>query len=263
MNALKVAQPRDLREALGLAFVHRARVRWQAGPGGFLGLEYAGEPDAEAAMLLDIRRIPEFHEIRADGAGVTIGAFAAADAAAREPRVARSLGAGPFAPETVRFRLAALGANLVIAGPGATRRAPLAGALAPAALPPQEIPLAVELGAAMPGVAFGDRRLRRRDGAASFDLRVFTALALAGFHRIRSATVAYSIDGAATVPIVPVGLLLDGAMIARATFHEAARRAADAFNGDDERTNVLRRSIIPLVLSALNDAYGHARRAHT
>ena len=37
--------------------------------------------------------------------------------------------------------------------------------------------------------------------------------------------------------------------------------AADAFRGDDEKTSVLRRTIIPLVLSALKDAYDASRPA--
>jgi hypothetical protein len=48
-------------------------------------------------------------------------------------------------------------------------------------------------------------------------------------------------------------------MIAKGTFASAARHAADAFRGDDEKTNVLRRTIIPLVLSALKEAYDASR----
>jgi hypothetical protein len=48
-------------------------------------------------------------------------------------------------------------------------------------------------------------------------------------------------------------------MIAKGTFAGAARHAADAFRGDDEKTNVLRRTIIPLVLSALKEAYDSSR----
>ena len=80
------------------------------------------------------------------------------------------------------------------------------------------------------------------------------ALSLAGFHRIGTAHVAYTLDGAAFA-LPNVTAMLAGAMVARGTFAAAARCAADAFAGDDERTNVLRRTIVPLVLSALKDAY--------
>jgi hypothetical protein len=51
--------------------------------------------------------------------------------------------------------------------------------------------------------------------------------------------------------------------IAKTTFADAARAAADTFRGDDERTNVLRRTIMPLLLSALGDAYASARAARS
>jgi CO/xanthine dehydrogenase FAD-binding subunit len=141
---------------------------------------------------------------------------------------------------------------------GATRTARL-DTLATRALAPNEIPLAVRLKADLPKVAFADRRLVRRDGVATFELRVFVALMLSGVHRIGIATVAYTLDGAAPVPLTNVAEPLTGAMIAKGTFSAAAHHAADAFRGDDEKTNVLRRTIIPLVLSALKEAYDSSR----
>jgi CO/xanthine dehydrogenase FAD-binding subunit len=119
----------------------------------------------------------------------------------------------------------------------------------------------VTLNAELPKVAFADRRIRRRDGVATFELRVFVALMLSGVHRIGTATVAYMLDGATPVPLSAVADPLAGAMIAKGTFASAARHAADAFRGDDEKTNVLRRTIIPLVLSALKEAYDASRPA--
>jgi hypothetical protein len=77
-----------LREALGLAFVHRGKIRWRAGHSGFLGERVAAE--------------------------------------------------------------------VIVAGPGATRTARLD--VLSAALPEYKI---------VPAVAFGDRRIRRRAGATS------------------------------------------------------------------------------------------------
>ena len=88
---------------------------------------------------------------------------------------------------------------------------------------------------------------------------MFVALVLSGVHRIGTATVAYMLDGAAPVALGGVAEPLAGAMIAKGTFAGAARHAADAFRGDDEKTNVLRRTIIPLVLSALKEAYDSSR----
>jgi CO/xanthine dehydrogenase FAD-binding subunit len=255
MDATKVARPRHLREALGLAFVHRGRIRWRAGKSGFLGLEYPGEGDG---VIVDVGDVPDFREIHSDRHGLKIGAFADIECVAREPLIRSALGDSPFGPDAARFRLGALGAQLIIAGTGATRTTRL-DALATRDLPSNEIPLAVTLANDLPKVAFADRRIRRRDGVATFELRVFVALVLAGVHRIGTATVAYTLDDAQPVALAGVAEPLAGAMIAKGTFAGAARRAADAFRGDDEKTNVLRRTIIPLVLSALKEAYDSSR----
>jgi len=222
-----------------------------------LSLSYDGSDDG--AMIVDVCNVPDFHTVRADRSGTAIGAFTSADTIAREPALAAALGTKPLGPHEVRFRLSALGARLVIAGPGATRTADLATIGAP--LPAHEIPVAVTLGNAVPTVWFGDRRITRQDGAASFDLRVHVALTLSGAHRIARATVAYGIDGGPPVLLPAVADALNGTMIAKTTFAHAARQAADAFRGDDERTNVLRRTIIPLLLSALKESYATSRAA--
>jgi CO/xanthine dehydrogenase FAD-binding subunit len=262
VNAPNVARPRDLREALGVAFVHRDRTRWRAGKSRFLGVDYTRD-DPAGGVLVDVADIIDFRDIRADRHGLRIGAFADPEAIGREPLVRQILGGELFAPEVARFRLAALGAQLEILGIGTTRKARLEDALGPNAVRPlaeSEIPLAVELrSAGAPTVTFGDRRIRRDDGAATFDLRVFVALDLVGVHRIGSATVAYCLDGEAPVQLQAVEAALRGAMIAKGTFSNAARHAADAFRSDDVKANTLRRTIIPLVLSALKDAYTASR----
>jgi CO/xanthine dehydrogenase FAD-binding subunit len=259
VEAPKVARPRHLREALGLAFVHRGRIRWRGGRSNFLGMEYHG--DDGDGMIVDIADVADFREIRSDRHGLTIGAFADLERVAAEPLIRTALGDAPFGPEIARFRLSALNAQVIIAGMGATRTAKLAS-LATEPLPANEIPLAVTLASTLPSVSFGDRRIRRRDGAATFELRVFVALALSGFHRIETATVAYALDGAAPLPLSGVTAHLSGAMIAKGMFADAARLAADAFHGDDEKTSVLRRTVIPLTLSALKEAYDASRAAH-
>jgi CO/xanthine dehydrogenase FAD-binding subunit len=255
MEVPKVARPRHLREALGLAFVHRGRIQWRAGTSGFLGLEYPGVGEG---VIVDVADVPDFREIHSDRHGVKIGAFADLEAVAREPLIRSALGDAPFGPDAARFRLAALDAQLIVAGMGSTRTTGL-GALAARPLPPNEIPLAVTLKADLPKVAFADRRIRRKDGVATFELRVFVALALAGVHRIGTATIVYTLDGGTSTPLTSVSEALTGAMIAKGTFATAARHAADAFRGDDEKTSVLRRTIIPLTLSALKDAYDASR----
>jgi len=257
MEAPKVARPRHLREALGIAFVNRGRIQWRAGKSGFLGLEYPGVGDG---VIVDVGDVPDFREIQSDRHGLKIGAFADLECVAREPLIRTALGDTPFGPEAARFRLAALGAQLIVAGTGSTRTTRL-DSLAARTLPHNEIPLAVTLKADLPKVAFADRRIRRKDGVATFELRVFVALALAGVHRIGTATIVYTLDGGPAVPLTSVADPLAGAMIAKGTFADAARHAADAFRGDDEKTSVLRRTIIPLTLSALKDAYDSSRAA--
>jgi CO/xanthine dehydrogenase FAD-binding subunit len=255
----RIARPRDLREALGVAFVHRGRTRWRAGTSHLLGLEYPGvETDG---FVVDVGDIVDFREVRADRNSVRIGAFADPEAL-REPAIGRALGRTAFAADVARFRLAALGARLIVAGIGATRTAAFADVLGSDAtrpLAPSEIPLAVELRADSPRVYFGDRRIRRRDGKASFELRVYAALQLAGHHRIGSANVVYAVDDAEPLPMPAVAATLRGAIIGKTTFADASRHAADFFRGDDVRANTLRRTIIPLVLSALKEAHADAR----
>ncbi len=123
--------------------------------------------------------------------------------------------------------------------------------------------MAVELPTSAGGVTFSDRRLHRRDGEATFDLRVYVALSLAGHHKIASATAAYSVDENELESLPAVEATLRGANIAKTTFAVAAGHAADVFHGDEVRTNTLRRTIIPLVLSTLKEAYGDARAART
>ena len=221
MEATKVARPRHLREALGLAFVHRGRIRWRAGKSGFLGLEYPGDGDG---VIVDVGDVPDFREIQSDRHGLTIGAFAAMENVAREPLIRSAFGEAPFGPEAARFRLGALDANVIIAGMGATRTTRL-DLLAARALPENEIPLAVTLAANLPKVAFADRRISRRDGVATFELRVFLALILSGVHRIGTADVAYTLDGAPPVALPGVIESLNNTMIAKGTFAGAARRA--------------------------------------
>ncbi len=258
MPVVKVEQPNDLRAALGIAFVHRTAVRWRAGTSALLDRSYDGGADATA--IIDVRNVREFHTVRADRTLTSIGAFTAPETIAREASLTTALGTKPLGPHEARFRLAALDAQVVIAGPGATRNAGFSAVVA-AALPAHEIPLAVTLRHDAPPVWFGDRRISRRDGTASFDLRVHVGLALVGAHRIVRATVAHSLDGGPPQPLPDVAAELDGNMIAKTTFAAAARRGADAFRGDDVRTNSLRRTIIPLLLSALNDAYAASRAA--
>jgi hypothetical protein len=143
MEATKVARPRHLREALGLAFVHRGRIRWRAGKSGFLGLEYPGDGDG---VIVDVGDVPEFREIQSDRHGLKIGAFAEIERVASEPLIRSALGDAPFGPDAARFRLGALGARLIIAGMGATRTARL-DMLSTRDLPDNEIPLAVTLAA--------------------------------------------------------------------------------------------------------------------
>jgi CO/xanthine dehydrogenase FAD-binding subunit len=257
VEAPKIARPRHLREALGIAFVYRGKIRWRAGRSAFLGIDVDAD-GAGAGVIVDVADVADFHDIRSDASGLTIGAFAEIERVAREPLIRRAFGDAPFGPEIARFRLAALDAQIVIAGTGNTRTARFA-TFAAHALPANEIPLAVTLPAALPNVAFGERRIRRRDGAATFELRVFVALTLAGVHRITTANVAYALDGGPPVALAGVNAGLTGTIIAKGTFADAARYAADAFHGDDEKTSVIRRTIIPLTLSALKDAYDLSR----
>lgn len=248
-----------------MAFVHRNRTRWRAGTSRLLGLEYPGVPESEG-FTVDVADIEDFREIRAERDMLRIGAFADPDRVLCEPVFGRSIGRTSIAADVARFRFTALGARLIVAGIGATRIAALSevlGADASRPLGPSEIPLAVELPTNSTGISFSDRRLQRKDGPATFDLRVYVALSLAGHHKIDAATVAYSVDAMELATLPMVEATLRGANIAKTTFAVAARHAADVFHGDEVRANTLRRTIIPLVLSTLKEAYADARAART
>src|SRR3984957_18670096 len=105
MEATNVARPRHLREALGLAFVHRGRIRWRAGKSGFLGIEYPGEGEG---FIVDVADVPDFREIQSDRHGLQIGAFADIERVAQEPLIRSALGDTPFGPDAPRFRLGAI-----------------------------------------------------------------------------------------------------------------------------------------------------------
>lgn len=260
MEIPRVVRPKNLREALSVAFVHRNRTRWRAGTSALLGLDYSAEANGDT-FVVDVAEIPEFREIAIERETLRIGAFADPDRARAEPLIRSMLGSSAYSADVARFRLGALGARLVVAGVGATRTATLADVLGSDARRPlaaSEIPLAVELHGRNATITFGDRRIRRRDGSASFDLRIYAALSVRG-HSIRSATVAYALDGGPPQPLPAVDATLRGAQIGRSTFADAARHAADVFRGDDVRANTLRRTIIPLVLSTLKEAYAAAR----
>lgn len=260
MSGAKIVRAKSLRDALGAAFMHRGRVTWRAGTSALLGIEYLG--DDGSAAIVDVSDVAEFRAVRNDRRGTWIGAFAGADTIAADPTVAAAIGDAARSPVVARFRLSALGAQLEIAGTGSTRIASLDDVLGPSStrpLVPSEIPLAVVLHADRPAVWFGNRRINRRDGEATFELRVFVALTFSELHRIASAAIAYSLDGGSPIALGPVEADLRGANIAKSTFANAARRSADAFRGDNVHTSTLRRTIIPLVLSALKDAYAAAR----
>ena len=96
MQVSRVARPQNLREALGVAFVHRTRTRWRAGTSRLLGLEYPGEPESEG-FVVDVADIADFREIRTERETLRIGAFADPEHVLREPVFGRPVGQTSFA----------------------------------------------------------------------------------------------------------------------------------------------------------------------
>jgi carbon-monoxide dehydrogenase medium subunit len=186
--AFDYARPATVAEALEL-LANNAGAKVLAGGqtlGPMLNLRLA-----QPALLVDITRIPELAAASEDAAGASIGATvthaAIEDGRTPDPtrgflaRVARGI-----AYRAVRTRgtiggslanadpaadwlccLSALGAEVVVAGPGGSRRAPLAGFVRGAmatALADDELLAAVRVPRHAPAVRFGFHKICRKTG---------------------------------------------------------------------------------------------------
>lgn len=212
------------------------------------------EPPPGSGIVVDAGAVPELRAIVAnpDG-GATIGAFTTRHAlSAALPRLAP--------PETtlagVRVRLALHDARVTVYGLGRQRVAPLEEL----ALAPHEIPATVAVAPAPRGLGIAERRRATSDGAASYALGLTAALRITPLARFDGVRILMEIDGRLR-RLDDAEAVLRGARCDRDLFPLAARAAAAGIETSDARTSALARTVQPLVLAVLRDAFAAARAA--
>jgi CO/xanthine dehydrogenase FAD-binding subunit len=239
-----------LREVNDLAFLHRERVRFRAGTSELLAV--ALEPQDDDGFVVDVREVGELRAIaQAPNGAPVIGAFAPCAAVAIElPAICPS----PATLANARMRVGLHDPRVRVYGLGATRLVPLDRLV----LAPHELPVALELAPPRPGLGIAERRRTTNDGEASFTLGVTVALRVTALARFEHVRVFVDLDGA----IRRAGAIeeaLEGRRCDRDLFLGAARAAATAIPATDARSSALARSLPPLVVAALRDAFDAAK----
>ena len=243
---------RDLRALNNFAFLYRERTRFRCGSSDLLGVVL--EPPGGEGFVVDARELPELRRIdaRPDG-GARIGAFAAfGDVAGALPGLAP-----PGATlANVRLRMALGDARVEVYGVGRTRQAPLESL----ELAPHEIPVTIDLAAPRKGLGIAERRRTTRDGDASHTVGVTAALRVSALARFEHVRVFLDVDGHVQ-RAAAVEAKLERQRCSPEAIPEAARMAAAGIETVDARTSALARSLQPLVLAALREAFEAAKAA--
>lgn len=241
-----------LRDLNNLAFLHRERARFSAGTSVLLGVTL--EPGQTDGIVIDVREVTDLYRVvPAAGGGATAGAFVSLAAlAAGVPGVVP----GDTTLAGARMRLALHDAHVVVYGRGSTRNARFDDL----SCAPYEIPALIAIPPPAPGIGIAERRRATQDGAASFALGVSVALRVSLLGRFERVRVLVDLDGA--VRRTPAAeAALEGQRCERDRFPDVARLAAAAIPPDDARSSAIARSLLPLALAALRDAFAAARPA--
>lgn len=243
---------RTLRELNDLGFLHRERGRFRAGTSELLELTL--EPEPGSGIVVDARAIPELRAIAVSpGGGATIGAFTAHAALAAALPALAPAGASLAG---ARLRLALHDARVTVYGLGRQRVAPLETLT----LARHEVPATIAVAPAPRGLGIAERRRTTNDGAASYALGVTAALRITPLARFAGVRLLVELDGRVR-RLTGAEALLEGARCDRDLFPEAARAAGAAIETTDARTSALARSVLPLALSVLREAFAEARAA--
>jgi CO/xanthine dehydrogenase FAD-binding subunit len=239
-----------LRDVNNAAFLHRERARFRAGTSELLGV--VCEPALGDGVIIDVAGVAELRRIDVANSGaVTIGAFAAFE------EVAGALPALCPADASVvdlRTRLALYDARVTVYGVGRTRVVPVETFSAA----PYEIPVTIDVPPIRAGLGVAQRRRTTRDGDASFTLGVTVALRVSMLARFENVRIVLDIDGT-RCRAGEAEAMLERARCDRDLFAGAARSAATVLRAVDARTSAAARSLQPLVLACLRDAFASAR----
>jgi hypothetical protein len=258
---VKLHAPATLREALGLAYVHRGRdVRWLLGRSELLGVDIASMP--RGAFIIDARKIAEFRAIGGSASRADVGVLAPV------AEVAASANVGPvFFPDgrITRLRLCALDARLSVAGAGGTRHVALESAFAidgRLALAKDEAPLALEIHAPRAGYGVAERRLATKDGPASFVLELHVRLRMTALGRLEGTRIFVLLDDGAPLRAREAEARLDRRAPEPEALADAARLAAGIVDPADVRAAAAARSIPMVLMGALKDALDDCSRGY-
>ena len=243
---------RDLRALNNFAFLYRERTRFRCGASDLLGVVL--EPENGEGIIVDARELPELRriDVRPDGAA-RIGAFAAFDEVAGAVPAIAPPGA---TVRNVRLRMALGDARVEVFGIGRTRYAQL-DALA---LAPHEVPVTIEVAAPRKGLGIAERRRTTRDGDASHTVGVTAALRVSALARFEHVRVFLDVDGEVQ-RAAEVEAKLEKQRCSPEAIPEAARMAAAGIKTIDARSSAVARSLQPLVLAALREAFEAAKAA--
>ena len=236
--------PQTLREALGLSFTYRERVRWLVGLSPLLAVTYTHVP--RDSQIVDARGVADFRmHALGDEKRARFGAFAGDDALRGHPLLERTL----FAGANPSLYLAVAEATVEVISLGRTRTTPMEALC----LAPHEVPLAVELesGDAM----YVQRRRAVSDGSASHDLMIAATLRFGEDGRVARARIALSIDGGRPIRARLAEHHLEGARPAGERMTTAARLCAEAIPPQDARSAAAARSAWTLGLALLKEAF--------
>ena len=240
---ISIFTPRTLREALGLSFTYRERVRWLMGSSSLLSLAYTHVP--RDAQIVDVRGVADFCQpALGDENRVRFGAFAAEEALRGHPLLERTL----FSAASASVYLAVSAAIVEIVSLGQTRTTPIDALW----LAPHEAPLGISLNAV--DEIYLQRRRTVCDGSASHDLVIGASFRFSTQGDIARVRIALSVDGARPIRARLAEHHLEGQRPAGARIATAARLCAEAIAPDDARSAAAARSALTLGLVVLKEA---------
>jgi CO/xanthine dehydrogenase FAD-binding subunit len=240
---ISIFAPRTLREALGLSFTYRERVRWLLGTSSLLALAFTHVP--RDSQIVDARRIADFRQpALGDENQVRFGSFAEEEALRGHPLLERTL----FAAASPSLYLAVSRATVEIVSLGQTRTTPIDALW----LSPHEAPLAIELHHS--DEIYLERRRTVCDGSASHDLLIGASFGVGADGRIGRVRIALCVDGERPVRARLAEHHLEGQRPGGDRLATAARLCAQAIAPDCPRSAAAARSALTLGLLLLKEA---------
>lgn len=240
----------NLRAVNNVAFLYRERARFRVGSSELLGLTL--EPVTNDGVVVDARAVEELYAVTTLPSGAaTVGAFVTRTALAQ---ALPDLCPPDASLSNVRVRLSLRDARVTVYGGGRQRTVALDGLT----LAPHELPATIDLAPPRPGLGIAERRRTTNDGTLSHTVGVTVALRISVLARFEHVRIIIDADGSMR-RAAEAEAKLEKQRCQPDVFPDVARLATLAFPAVDARTSAIARSIPPLVLAALRDAFQAAR----